>query len=198
MHDEEVTQSKFAVRTGLSRQRVSSLVANGTLPKNASGRIPWLDGLRALIASLGKTAAGRGESPLSVARTRLADAQREAIEHKSAVSRGEYLLKTVVTDRWDRAAVLIQVSVMGTITELAQALNLTRHQTETVERIMRDALNAAADKIDGLGPMEGEEQNDRGDDEADRLHRRAAAPRHQLRQCRRHGAGSRGAHRREP
>jgi phage terminase Nu1 subunit (DNA packaging protein) len=152
----DVTQSEFAVRTGLSRQRISSLVANGTLPKTASGKIPWTDGLRALIASLGKTAAGRGESPLSIARTRLADAQRESIEQKSAVARGEYLLKTVVTDRWDQAASTIQIRVMGAITEIAQALHLTRHQTETVDRLIRDALTQAADEIDGLGPMEGE------------------------------------------
>jgi phage terminase Nu1 subunit (DNA packaging protein) len=156
LHDEEISQSEFATRTGLSRQRVSSLVANGTLHKSASGKIPWLGGLRALITSLGTTAAGRGESPLSVARTRLADAQREAIEHKSSVARGEYLLKAHVTDRWDHAAGLIQVGVMGAVTEIAQALHLTRHDTETVDRVIRDALNAAADEIDGLGPMEGE------------------------------------------
>ena len=154
MHDEEVTQSKFAVRTGLSRQRVSSLVANGTLPKNASGRIPWLDGLRALIASLGKTAAGRGESPLSVARTRLADAQREAIEHKSAIARGEYLLTSYVRDRWDTAAGLIRADVLAAASAIGSAIpNLSRHDVDTIDRILRDALTQAADAIDSLGDI---------------------------------------------
>ena len=45
---------------------------------------------------------------------------------------------------------------MGAITEIAQALHLTRHDTEAVDRIIRDLLNAAADEIDALGPMPGE------------------------------------------
>ena len=77
---------------------------------------------------------------------------------KNAIARGEYLLKTHVTDRWDTAAGLIQVSVMGCITGIAQALHLTRHDTETVDRILRDALTQAADAIDALGPMGGEKE----------------------------------------
>ena len=107
---------------------------------------------------MSERSAGRGESELSRARTRLADAQREAIEHKSAIARGEYLAKAVVTDRWDQAASTIQIRVMGAITEIAQALHLTRHDTETVDRVIRDALNQAADEIDGLGPMPGEKE----------------------------------------
>lgn len=144
--------------TGISRPRLSDLVARKVIPQEARGQFPHPAAIRAYCAYMSERSAGRGESELSRARTRLADAQREAIEHKSAIARGEYLAKAVVTDRWDQAASTIQIRVMGAITEIAQALHLTRHDTETVDRVIRDALNQAADEIDGLGPMPGEKE----------------------------------------
>jgi phage terminase Nu1 subunit (DNA packaging protein) len=151
-----IATAEFIEMTGISRPRLSDLVASKVIPQEARGRFPHPDAMRAYCKYMSERSAGRGESELAKARTRLADAQREAIEHKSSVARGEYLLKSHVTDRWDTAASTIQIRVMGTITEISQTLNLTRHQTEIVDRIMRDALNAAADEIDGLGPMPGE------------------------------------------
>jgi phage terminase Nu1 subunit (DNA packaging protein) len=151
-----VPTAEFIEMTGISRPRLSDLVASKVIPQEARGRFPHPDAIRAYCKYMSERSAGRGESELAKARTRLADAQREAIEHKSSVARGEYLLKTVATNRWDHAAGLIQVSVMGAISTISQALHLTRHNTEIVDRIIRDALNAAADEIDGLGPMTGE------------------------------------------
>lgn len=153
-----IPTAEFIEMTGISRPRLSDLVARKIIPQEARGRFPHPGAIQSYCRYMSERSSGRGESELSKARTRLADAQREAIEHKSAIARGEYLLKSHVTDRWDHAAGLIQVRVMGAVTEIAQALHLTRHQTETVDRILRDALTQAADAIDALGPMEGEKE----------------------------------------
>lgn len=45
-----VSQSEFARRVGLTRQRISLLVRKGHLPSNASNQVPLEEGLRALEA----------------------------------------------------------------------------------------------------------------------------------------------------
>jgi phage terminase Nu1 subunit (DNA packaging protein) len=116
-----------------------------------------------VVRHLRGTAAGRGGADgvasLTAARTRLATEQADAVAIKNAVLRGEYLRAADVTMRWDTAASTIQIRVMACVTEIAQALNLTRHQTETVDRILRDALNAAADEIDSLGDIGPKDDN---------------------------------------
>ncbi len=153
-----IPTSEMMQLTGLSRARLSELVAAGVIPKSERGFFPYPDAPAAYCAHLRESAAGRSDTDLSQARARLAMLQGDGHALKNAVARGEYLLTTHVRDRWDTAASTIQIRVMGAVTEIAQALHLTRHDTETVDRVIRDALTQAADEIDALGPMEGERE----------------------------------------
>lgn len=111
-----------------------------------------------VVHHLRGTAAGRGGADgvasLTAARTRLATEQADAVAIKNAVLRGEYLLESAVRDRWDTAAGLIRADVLAASSTIAQAIpHLSRHDSETIDNILRDALTHAADTIDGLGDI---------------------------------------------
>jgi phage terminase Nu1 subunit (DNA packaging protein) len=149
-----ISTAEFIEMTGISRPRLSDLVARKVIPQEARGRFPHPDAIRAYCKYMSERSAGRGESELSRARTRLADAQREAIEHKSAIARGEYLLTSYVRDRWDTAAGLIRADVLASASAIGSAIpHLSRHDIETIDNILRAALTHAADGIDSLGDI---------------------------------------------
>lgn len=85
------TQQDFASLVGISQQRVSELVADGTLPLGGTAT-GWL---LAYCERLREQAAGRlgseaGGLDLAQERAALAKAQREGIELKNSVLRGQY------------------------------------------------------------------------------------------------------------
>jgi phage terminase Nu1 subunit (DNA packaging protein) len=84
-----VTQAEFARLVGRSEGRVSQLVTDGTLPAGGTGLV-WL---RAFVDRLSAEAAGRhtgGPLDLGQERAALARSQREAVDMRNAVSRGEF------------------------------------------------------------------------------------------------------------
>lgn len=83
------TQSQFAELVGIAQPTVSRWISDGLLPEDGT----CADWLRAYCGRLREQAAGRyteGELDLSQERAALARAQREGIELKNAVLRGEY------------------------------------------------------------------------------------------------------------
>jgi phage terminase Nu1 subunit (DNA packaging protein) len=89
--DAPLSQIEFAALVGVSQQAISALQSEGALPKNTSGA----QLLHAYCARLREVAAGRqsagvGSLDLVQERAALAFAQREGIEIKNAVMRGEY------------------------------------------------------------------------------------------------------------
>lgn len=81
----KLTQAEFGALVGISQQAVSELVRSGVLAEAGTGA-QWL---LAYCHRLREQAAGRSDM-LSTRRAELALAQRESIEIKNAVLRGQY------------------------------------------------------------------------------------------------------------
>lgn len=94
-----VTQAEFGAAVGISQQAVSQLVQAGVLREGAAAA----DWLQAYCHRLREQAAGRmgaGDSGLDLAteRAALARAQREGIEIKNAVLRGDYAAVSLLSE----------------------------------------------------------------------------------------------------
>lgn len=91
------TQQAFGELVGISQPAVSELLRSGVLPNGGTGR-QWL---LAYCQRLREQAAGRyTEGPLDLAQERaaLARTQREGIEIKNAVLRGEYAAVSLLAE----------------------------------------------------------------------------------------------------
>lgn len=142
---------------GCSERTVKEYSAKGLTVKTGRGQYVIKDTVAKVIAYERSMAAGRGGAAaldLTAERARFAASQADVNEHKLAVLRGEYLRAGDVRMRWDTAAGLIRACVLSAVSAIAQALShLTRHDVDTIDRILRDALTQAADEIDGLGDI---------------------------------------------
>jgi phage terminase Nu1 subunit (DNA packaging protein) len=161
---EPATNEVFAAIVGISDARGSQLKAEGVLPEQGGSLLQWL---RAYIARLREVAAGRySEGPLDLGQERaaLARSQREGIEIKNAVLRGEFarieLLTQVlatasqaVSDRFDHLPAMVrracptlpEAALRPVLTVIAAARD--EWVRSTVELVARDL--AADDDEDG-------------------------------------------------
>ncbi len=86
-----ITQAEFAQLVGVSEARVSQMLAEGALPRGASGHswlLAYAERLREQAA--GRASAEAGGLDLVQERAGLARSQREAQEMKNQVMRGEW------------------------------------------------------------------------------------------------------------
>lgn len=119
-----LTQAEFGELVGVSQQTVSGLVSAGVLASGATGH-EWLV---AYCGRLREQAAGRaaqGGLDLATERAALARAQREAVELKNAVARGQYAPITLLASVLAKAssAVAAQMDgIEGTLAKLAPDL----------------------------------------------------------------------------
>jgi len=149
--DQPCTQAEFGHLVGIGQSAVSQLVTEGILPRDGTAA-EWL---LAYCARLREQAAGRySDGPLDLGQERaaLAKAQREGVEIKNAVLRGEYAeisllgqtlatASTAVAERFDhlpgrvrRACPLLpQKALEQVLTVIAEARN--EWVTQTVELV---------------------------------------------------------------
>jgi phage terminase Nu1 subunit (DNA packaging protein) len=149
----EITKAAFAVETGMSPPRVSRFLKTGVIPTTAAGKVPMPDALHALIEHLSEVAAGRGGrhgvGDLTAERARLAKEQADGHALKNAIARGEYLAADTVRDDWDSAAGGVRSAMLAIPSTLPLMLpHLTRFDLEVIDRAIRDALTALADRLD--------------------------------------------------
>lgn len=152
MADKCITASEVQRNTGLTPQRLSSLVARGIIPKTARGRYPWPEANKAYIDHLERVAAGRGgadgNADLSKERALLAREQRRGHELKNSVTAGELIPAIDVEIKWSGILSAIRSQMLGLPSVIAAALPLlTRADIDVIDREIRDALNQAADCI---------------------------------------------------
>jgi phage terminase Nu1 subunit (DNA packaging protein) len=144
-----IPTSEMMQATGLSRARLSELVAGGVLPKVERGFFPYPEAVSAYCAHIREGAAGRGDTDLSKARARLAMLQGDGHELKNKIARGEYIAADVVRDEWDAAAGLLRAGMMAIPSAIPLTLpHLTRFDLEAIDRAIRDALTVVADQLD--------------------------------------------------
>ena len=171
----KITQAAFAELIGVSEAKVSQLLTDGILARDATG----LEWLRAYVERLREQAAGRlgdGDAlSLTQERAALARSQREAQEIKNAAARGEYapigLLADVlsaasagVVDRFEQLDGALQKAcpdlpeAARTVVQqvIARARNEWIRATETLAVSMLEDLTVDDDPVEVLPGLEDE------------------------------------------
>ena len=146
---EEISAHDLQEITGYSRQRIGQLVKSGVVSKIGRGVYPHPDAIRAIISNLGDVAAGRGgeeeQADLAKERALLAREQRVGYSLKNAAMRHDLVEASAVEREWASILSEIRGRMLALPTEFAQLLpHLTRHDIETVDRSVRDALDEAS------------------------------------------------------
>ena len=154
---EQVSQAEFAQLIGVSEARVSQLISEGVLPREATAQ----DWLTAYCERLREQAAGRASAgPLDLAQERaaLAREQRMGQAIKNAVARREYapvgvlsdilgMAASAVVDRFDQLEGLLRKAAPDLPDEaktvVMQVIASARNEwIRTTDRAVTDAIDA--------------------------------------------------------
>lgn len=173
---QKVTQAEFAQMVGLSEARVSQLISEDVLPRDASAH----DWLTAYCDRLREQAAGRASAgPLDLAQERAALAREQRVGQaiKNAVARKEYapvgvladilgLAASAVVDRFDQLEGLLRKAAPDLPDEARTVVmkviaNARNEWIRATDRSVTDAIDAMAfdagpDDADGDMPAEDE------------------------------------------
>ncbi|WP_158873988.1 terminase small subunit [Antarcticirhabdus aurantiaca] len=144
----EVSTKDFGDLVGISARTVQNLIAEGTIERTASGKIPLAEATAAYCERLRKSAAGRAEAgdlDLTAERARLAKEQADAQEMKNAVGRGELLKAADVQRAWADILRMVQALMLSLSSKVQQKLpHLTAHDIDEIDRVVRRILEEAS------------------------------------------------------
>lgn len=163
--DVDVSTEVLASLLEVSTETVRRTAAKGALAKESRGRFGFLDSVRAYIASLRETAAGRGadedQALLAKENALLARARREAQEMKNMQARGELLDASAVERQWADDWAKVKASMLTVGSRIGQQMpHLTRTDLLAIDRVIRAELADLATGHErpagsGAGPLDG-------------------------------------------
>ncbi len=139
---------------GVGPDVVRDLARRGIIARVGRGAFIKDDATRSYIAHLRGVASGRGGdeqvADLSKERALLAREQRRSYQIKNEASEKSLIPASEVRGAWDAAMAAIRARLLAIPTRVTQKLpHLTRHDTQMIDRAIRDALTQAADDVDG-------------------------------------------------
>ncbi|MCD1642468.1 hypothetical protein [Aurantimonas coralicida] len=159
MPDDQVNADTLAAWLGVSKRSIAEFAARGTVKRTARGRYALRESVQLHTAHLREVAAARGGEAaildLTQERARLAREQADGHSLKNQIARGEYVDADEVARAW--ADVLRGVrAAMLAVPSRVRGRNpaLTAADVQTIDREIRDALEALADEHtddDGAG-----------------------------------------------
>lgn len=145
-----VTARELADLFGISQQRVSVMVGEGTLVRSGRSAYPLAENVQRYTAHLREVASGRGGEDeianLTAERARLAREQADGHALKNAIARGELIPAADVSARWEDVARRVRGRMLAVPSRVRARLpHLALADVETVDREVRDALGDIAD-----------------------------------------------------
>ena len=154
MADDTISTADLAALFGLAPTNVRDLARRGIIKRLGRGAFDRDDATRSYIAHLRGVASGRGGdeqvADLSKERALLAREQRRSYQIKNEASEKALIPASEVRSAWDAAMAAIRARLLAIPTRVTQRLpHLTRHDTQMIDRAIRDALTQAADDVDG-------------------------------------------------
>jgi terminase small subunit / prophage DNA-packing protein len=160
-----VPASVLAQLFDCDEKTVRNLANRGIVVKAARGQFVASQSIRNYVRHLRSTASGRGgeeeQLVLTQQRARFAKEQADSVSLKNAVLRGQLVSAREVESRWAGVFSAIRARMIGIVSDAVQALpHLTRHDSETLDRLVRDALNEAADEAGAVSEPENFEKNE--------------------------------------
>jgi phage terminase Nu1 subunit (DNA packaging protein) len=149
---ESVSTEELAEILGISRQQVNAGARAGYIVRTGRGRFDLRASVGAYCGHLRDLAQRKsiGDPDMKAARVRLTVEQADKVALANARARGELLHAADVEQEWAgvlrdlRAALLALPSRLG-----ARLGHLTRHDLDTVDRELRDALSGLSGGEDG-------------------------------------------------
>jgi phage terminase Nu1 subunit (DNA packaging protein) len=162
--DTPVSQSEFARLVGRSEGRVSQLVGDGTLQPGATAG-EWL---KAYVDRLSREAAGRAsDGPLDLVQERaaLARSQRESVDLRNAVLRGEYAPISLLSQVLATASQAVAERFEHLPAHLRKTCpNLTDDEREQVAVVIAQARN---EWVRATAELVAQQMDDAGDGEVE-------------------------------
>src|SRR5271155_2117931 len=116
--DEALGPVQLARRLGVSANYISKLASAGVAVKASRGKYLLWPTIRAVVAHLSASAAGR-DSPSAKARARLLEAQAVAAENKVAVASGALIAESIVESEWSGIVVAIRNELLAVPAQFA-------------------------------------------------------------------------------
>ncbi len=148
----EIKTAELAKMVGITVQALGQHEQRKIIKKSRRGFYPHPQAIQSLFGHYREQAAGRAGSSLTQARTDLANAQKDAVELKNAITRGEYLLATEVEAEWSDVLSSIRARMLALASDIAQLLpHLSKHDILAIDSAIRDALHEAADALGADG-----------------------------------------------
>ncbi|MFO1144675.1 MAG: hypothetical protein U1E59_20325 [Amaricoccus sp.] len=146
----EVTTQQLATLTGVSAEAIRKAVREGRIPSKGRGRFALGETLQAYCAGLRSVASGHGTveeaADLTQERALLAKAQREAVDLKNAVARGELVGADDVVAEWQDILALVRANMLTVPVMAQQRLpHLSKHDVHVLGEVVRDMLTRSAD-----------------------------------------------------
>lgn len=151
MLPEKITKSDLALVVGVSTQAIEALEKKNVIRRIGRGMYAYPQAVQQICSHYREIAAGRASESddvdLVTERALLAREQRRGQEIKNAALTGELIEVSAVQRRWSKILSSIRAKMLSLPSELAQILaHLTRHDIETIDRAIRDALTELSEE----------------------------------------------------
>jgi len=144
--DEALGPVQLARRLGVSANYISKLASAGVAVKASRGKYLLWPTIRAVVAHLSASAAGR-DSPSAKARARLLEAQAVAAENKVAVASGALIAESIVESEWSGIVVAIRNELLAVPAQFAAiAPHVDRRDVAMLDRLIREALTRLGER----------------------------------------------------
>ncbi|KAB1071511.1 hypothetical protein [Methylobacterium planeticum] len=132
----------------VSARRIAQLADEGVAVRTSRGRFDLIASTANYCRRLRDAASGRGEDApdLTAERTRLAKEQADGKAIENDLKRGRLIDAEEAGARWDDEIVKLRARLLAVPGEVALSLpHLTKHDVSEIDRVLRDAMTAAAD-----------------------------------------------------
>jgi len=152
-NDGTVSPAVLAQLFDCDESMIRYLAKKGIVIKSGHGKYIVSQSVRNYIRHLRTIASGRcgdeeKQTTLTAEKTRYAKEQADSLALKNQIMRGELVNVEDVQRTWAGAFSTIRSGVLSVVSILPTILaHMTRHDIETVDRLLRDTLESIADEI---------------------------------------------------
>jgi phage terminase Nu1 subunit (DNA packaging protein) len=146
---ETVPTAVIAKAFDVSTRRVTQLAAEGVVVRAGRGQFDLIASTANYCRRLREVASGRSENApdLTAERTRLAREQADRIALQNEVQRGTLIDASEAGARWADEIVKLRARLLAVPGDVALSLpHLTKHDLSEIDRALRDAMTAIADR----------------------------------------------------
>lgn len=145
-----VSSAVLAQLFDCDEKTIRNLAARGIVVKKGRGEYIVAQSIRNYVRHLRDVAAGRGgeekQLGLTEQRARFAKEQADHAALKNATLRGDLVPAIEVERRWASILSFIRAKMLAIPSDLTLSLpHLTRHDTDVIDRSIRDALEEASE-----------------------------------------------------